>query len=227
MRLPGAAESNRVPTRPRCPSPRPSPRGCVGQRRRRMAPLRWGARDHPGAVSGENGIRQDRDALRNRHREEEFTLTAKKRPGPPLLQVEVGNNPHSTARRLGLQRRTLTADVRSLPPGHHSRHGDLSDCQARLCPASPSLRFADSPTHPCPLPPVPLSPCLLVTDSPVLRFAVSPQLPCSSAPRRSALPLCSSAPQPPCSSAPRPMLLCPHTPLLLCSRDPSSWVGAS
>lgn len=50
-----------------------------------MAPLRWGARGHHGEVSGADGIRERRDAFRDPHREEEFILTAKKRPGPPLL----------------------------------------------------------------------------------------------------------------------------------------------
>ena len=159
-------------------SPRTRPGGSLGQRDDRMAPLRGGTRDHPGAVSGEDGIRQVRDAFGNRHRKEEFILTPKKRPGPALLQVEVGNNPQYTARRLGLQHTTLAAEVRWLPPGHHSRHGDLSGCQARLCPSSPSLRFADSPTLPCSS-----APCLPVSLSPILRFTVSPQLPCSSAPQ--------------------------------------------
>ena len=38
------------------------------QRAGRMAPLRWGARDPHGAASGEDGIRQVRDAFRNRRR---------------------------------------------------------------------------------------------------------------------------------------------------------------
>jgi hypothetical protein len=49
-----------------------------------MLQLRWGARDHLGAVLGEDGRRQVGDAFRNRHREEEFVLTPKKRPGPAL-----------------------------------------------------------------------------------------------------------------------------------------------
>jgi hypothetical protein len=55
-----------------------------------MAPLQWGAKDHHGAASGEDGRRQLRDA-RNRHQQEEPILTPKKRPGPPLPpQGEVG-----------------------------------------------------------------------------------------------------------------------------------------
>ncbi len=54
-----------------------------------MAPLRWGARDHPGAVSGDDARSHHRDALVTVwHREEGFTLTAKKRPGPPLRNVK-------------------------------------------------------------------------------------------------------------------------------------------
>ena len=49
-----------------------------------MAPLRWGTGDYLGAVSGEDGRQQVRDAVRSRHREEEFILTPQKRPGPPL-----------------------------------------------------------------------------------------------------------------------------------------------
>jgi hypothetical protein len=53
-----------------------------------MVPLRWGARDYHGAVSGEDGIRQVGDAFRNWHREEEFVLTPKKRPGPSGASAE-------------------------------------------------------------------------------------------------------------------------------------------
>jgi hypothetical protein len=88
------------------PAPLPPPRYAVrsgrgpGRRRpggslgaaRRSRPWRdtitprreWGARECPGAVSGEDDIRQVRDAFRNRHREENFPLTTNKRPGPPL-----------------------------------------------------------------------------------------------------------------------------------------------
>jgi len=53
----------------------------------RAVPLRWGARDHLGTVSGEDGRRQVRDAVRNPHREEGFVLTPKKRPGPPSENI--------------------------------------------------------------------------------------------------------------------------------------------
>ncbi len=52
------------------------------QRAGRMVPPRWGTRDHHGAVSGEDGMRQVPEAVRNRHREEGFVLAPKKRPGP-------------------------------------------------------------------------------------------------------------------------------------------------
>ncbi len=47
-------------------------------------PHDWGARDHPGAASGDDDKRQVRDAIRNRHQEEEFLLIKNKRPGPTL-----------------------------------------------------------------------------------------------------------------------------------------------
>jgi len=50
------------------------------QRGDRMAPLRWGRRDPPGAVSGKHGRQQGPDA--SLHHMEDFTLTPKKRPGP-------------------------------------------------------------------------------------------------------------------------------------------------
>ncbi len=46
----------------------------LGQRGDRMAPLRGGARDHHEAAWREEDKQQVRDALRNRHREEEFLL---------------------------------------------------------------------------------------------------------------------------------------------------------
>jgi hypothetical protein len=42
---------------------RTRPGGSLGQRGDRMAPLRWGARDHPGAVSGADGNHHVRDAI--------------------------------------------------------------------------------------------------------------------------------------------------------------------
>ncbi len=57
------------------------PQHSAGQRAGRMAPLRWGTGAHHGAVSGDDAVQHVRDAFRNRHREEEFILTAKKRPG--------------------------------------------------------------------------------------------------------------------------------------------------
>jgi hypothetical protein len=63
---------------------RTRPGGSLGQRGDRMAPLRWGTGDHDGAASGDDGRRDVRDASSLLHREEDFILTAQKRPGPPL-----------------------------------------------------------------------------------------------------------------------------------------------
>jgi site-specific recombinase XerC len=59
--------------------------GPARQRGDRMAPLRWGARDSPGAASGDDDRWQVRDASRILHRKEDSTLTSQKRPGPVLL----------------------------------------------------------------------------------------------------------------------------------------------
>ncbi len=53
----------------------------------------WGAGDHPGAVSGDDDRGQLQDACRNRHRDDLFILTAKKRLGPLLPSMQVSCHP--------------------------------------------------------------------------------------------------------------------------------------
>jgi len=59
-----------------------------------MAPLRWGVRGSDGAVSGDDGRGQVRDAERIRHRKEELILTAQKRPGPPEGYISLFPDSH-------------------------------------------------------------------------------------------------------------------------------------
>lgn len=61
---------------------RTGPGGSLGQRGDRMAPLRWGMRDHHGAASGNDGRRHGRVAVRTPHRRDDFILTRTRRRVP-------------------------------------------------------------------------------------------------------------------------------------------------
>ena len=58
--------------------------GPARQRGGRMAPLRWGVRESPGAASGDDGSRHGREAVRTPRRREGLSLATEETAGSPF-----------------------------------------------------------------------------------------------------------------------------------------------
>jgi hypothetical protein len=84
---PGAPVEGCAGTGPALSSPDTAGVGPARQRRGRMAPRRWGARESPEAFAGTDGGRNGRGAGSPPRRREEYPLPPNKRPGPPLALV--------------------------------------------------------------------------------------------------------------------------------------------
>jgi hypothetical protein len=75
--------------------------GPARQRGDRMAQLRWGAGDHPGAASGDDGRGQIHDAFSTPHRREECSPDTEETAGPLFTFTQVATLTRVAVRRHG------------------------------------------------------------------------------------------------------------------------------